>query len=411
MISVLCCGSPDRFLAKKKAGLSWSKTDKTGTFLKMDLALGPLGAEKVPVALAGRVTSVLRAVGPITARDKPHGGRFFNWLVDLAARTGGAVLVGTKVDYIDRSAEVAHRLDALFAAEDFAGIETWVRDPGDDGELIADQALERIVKLAKARDVRVAGALAALSEIDPAYDPTVHVLAAVDGAPLVLRRRYDQLLDNRQASFDHQRAAPVTVAELRAIYETADVRSLARLRARMSDWFWSTGRGLVFELAASGWDPPDKIAELVIEDAQIAGLTDEVQLARLASEEFAQLGPLAEALHDRAVRHREKFFARATERASYMLAEYEKYRDDPLVTNPRARGMEPALYRGICDALYGVSRDRPRLPHDVVVMICDRRFDDAYTACLASLGDPGRAEAAVRDAIAHFTPGAAFTPP
>lgn len=354
-------------------------------------------SEPVPDELVGLVTDVVA----ITTAARTQ--RLDRWTRDLADAVGGAIVVDGQVEYVNRARRLQYRLTAL--GDDYAGIAAWLRQRDDSYHALLQELRPRVQAL-RTMD---AGPLLAIWPWPEEVAATILALADREDATPVIRERAAQLRDAAAAVEDSRVPKPATVGELRAIYESPDPGRLRRLRHRIEhDWFWLEARPLWLDLAETGWAPQDdELLAMIVQDAAIDRTRDEAVIARVSGEEFAAKGPLARAIHDRAVAHAATFQAQAAERTRASIAVYEKYRDDPLVLRPRPRGMEPALYRALIDALYGEARQHPMLPEAIVMLVCDRRYADAEAAFTAQFGGTAeQAEEAIRDASRYFTPGA-----
>lgn len=353
--------------------------------------------ETVPDELEGLVTEVVA----VTAATRTQ--RLDRWLRDLADAVSGAIVVDGQVEYLNRQRRLQFRLAAL--GDDYAGIAAWLRQRDGDHHALLQELRPRV----QALRTMAAGPLLAIWPWPDEVAATILDLADREDATPVILERATQLRDAVAAVEDNKVPKPATVGELRAIYETPDPRRLRRLRHRIEhDWFWLEPRLLWLDLAETGWAPQDdELLAMIVEDAAIDRTRDEAMIARVSADEFAAKGPLARAIHDRAVAHAATFQALAAERTRTSIAVYEKYRHDPLVLQPRPRGMEPALYRSLIDALYGEARQHPMLPEAIVMLVCDRRYADAEAAFTAHFGGTTeQAEEAIRDASRYFTPGA-----
>ncbi|MFT3700649.1 MAG: hypothetical protein QM831_46320 [Kofleriaceae bacterium] len=383
-------------------GKHWNKKTKTGSYRDSTFeVVTPSPHEVIPDELDGLVTSVV----VVTAATRTP--QLDQWLRSLVDSQTGAIVVDGAVEYVNPTRRIVYRLGVL--GDDYEGIAAWVRARDALYQPLLQHLRPRVHELAAAPTM-AAAPLFAVWPWPQDVRQAILALAEHADAPAALLAQATQIHDHDAAMAESSIAKPATIGELRAIYESSDANRLRRLRGRIDrDWFWSGPRLLFLELAESGWAPrSDELLEMIVEDTAIGRWLDDAVLARVMTEEFAAKGALARAIHDRAANREPAYKEWVGKLTQERVAIYEKYRDDPLVVKPRPRGMEPALYRSLIDALYGEARQHPMLPEVIVMLVCDRRYDVAEAAFVETFGGTAeQAAVAIRDAANYFTPGAA----
>jgi hypothetical protein len=405
---ILCTRSPAAFLKKKAKWLTFDARKKSGAFGGMSLDLRSLEEwDKLPEpSFAERVVAVLHADGRLSNDTYDD---FDEWTRALAEATHGAVYspMAGEFLYVWADADEAKtraRASALLEAGDFAALTAWVVERGEAHarakhkpdpawlqlgwiDELAEDALEPLVA---AGDARPAQLIVALHHAFSDSFDRDRLRALVIAAARLPGLPRDSELIGIAAEFEARRLRdlavrqppPRTLADLNLLLDGVlreDPVSLLRF-ASFADASPRTVRPqeIVVELAASGRALPDAVVQRLL--AVVYGV-DALQTAA-ARAAFASHGALARAL---------------CEAEAARQARSERDAED------HARSM--ARLRAENNALYGIKRNRPCTPPEVVALVCSG--DLAAAAAKYRELCPhhtAQAEQAVEDAHAFYAP-------